>query len=158
MFQDIKKVFSRVRAALRGRGASSHDAEDWAQEAWLRMSTHLEGQSVPNPEGYLTRTAINISRDAYRARSGFDDVAVEELPLVDVAPGLDDQMLNKERLDRMRQCLERMPARTLQIFLAHRVDNLSYAEVGREFGLSKTVVAKHVNKATVLLNCWMEGW
>ena len=50
MISDIKAVFSRVRAALRRRGASAHDAEDFSQEAWLRMERRLQGESVPNPE------------------------------------------------------------------------------------------------------------
>jgi RNA polymerase sigma factor (sigma-70 family) len=159
MFDDIKTVFSRVRAALRRRGASSHDAEDWAQEAWLRMSRHLDGRAVPNPEAYLIRTAINISHDEYRSRSSRGEaVELEEVAVADVAPSVDAQLLGKERLERMWQCMERMPERTREIFLAHRVAERTYADIGREFGISESVVGKHVAKATALLAGWMEGW
>lgn len=159
MFDDIKTVFSRVRAALRRRGASSHDAEDWAQEAWLRMSRHLDERAVPNPEAYLMRTAINISVDEYRSRSAHGAVtALDEVAVADVAPSVDAQLLGKERLDRMWQCMERMPERTREIFLAHRVADRTYADIGREFGISETVVGKHVAKATAMLAGWMEGW
>src|SRR4051812_41485259 len=113
MFDDIKLVFSRVRSALRRRGASQHDAEDWAQEAWLRMSGHLDGRAVPNPEAYLIRTAINISIDEFRSRSAHgEETALDDSVLVDVAPSVDAQLLGKERLERMWQCMERMPERT----------------------------------------------
>ncbi len=159
MFNDIKAVFSRVRSALRRRGASQHDAEDWAQEAWLRMSGHLDGRAVPNPEAYLIRTAINISIDEIRSRSAHvEETALDDSVLVDVAPSVDAQLLGKERLERMWQCMERMPERTKEIFLAHRVAGRTYADIGRELGLSQTVIGKHVAKATALLAGWMEGW
>lgn len=154
-----KLTFSRVKAALRRRGRTVHEAEDLAQEAWLRMSRHLDGKTVPNPEAYLIRTAINLSIDDHRARSAQGAHAViDEVVVADVAPGVEDQLLGKERLDRMWQCLERMPDRTRDIFLAHRVADRTYADIGREFGISETVVGKHVTRATTLLACWMEGW
>jgi RNA polymerase sigma-70 factor (ECF subfamily) len=159
MLDDFKSVFSRVRAALRRRGASSHDAEDFSQEAWLRMERHLKGSAVPNPEAYLTRTAINLSIDAHRARSSHGaEVLIDELEVAGVEPGVEDQLLGKERLDRMWQCLERMPERTREIYLAHRVSERTYADIGQEFGISETVVGKHVVRATALLAGWMEGW
>lgn len=159
MIGDIKAVFCRVRSALRRRGASSHDADDWAQEAWLRMARHLKGREVPNPEAYLTRTAINVAVDAHRSRAGHDaDIVVDDLVVSDMVPGLEAQLLGKERLDRMWQCLERMPERTREIFLAHRVEERTYEDIGREFGISPSVVAKHVTRAATLLAQWMEGW
>jgi RNA polymerase sigma-70 factor (ECF subfamily) len=159
MFDDLKAVFSRVRAVLRRRGASPHDAEDFVQEAWLRMTPHLGGAAVPSPEAYLTRTAINVAIDVHRARAAHGmDTAVDELQLVDMAPGVEDQLLGKERMDRLRQCLERMPERTRAIFLAHRVGERTYADIGREYGISESVVGKHVARGAAMLATWMEGW
>lgn len=159
MFDDIKTVFSRVRSALRRRGASQHDAEDWTQEAWLRMSRHLDGRAAPNPEAYLIRTAINISIDEHRSRCARgEETAFDDAVVVDVAPSVDAQLLGRERLERMWQCMERMPERTREIFLAHRIGGRTYTDIGQEFGVSETVVGKHVAKAMALLTGWMEGW
>ena len=159
MFDDIKSVFSRVRAALRRRGASHHDAEDWTQEAWLRMSRHLDGRSVPNAEAYLIRTAINIGIDEYRSRSTHgEEIVLDDVVVADMAPSVDAQLLGKERLERMQQCLQRMPERTREIFLAYRVAGRTYVDLSREYGVSDTVIGKHVAKATALLAGWMEGW
>lgn len=159
MFGDLKAVFSRVRAVLRRRGASPHDADDFVQEAWLRMTRRLDGAAVPSPEAYLTRTAINIAIDAHRARAAHGaETAVDELQVIDVAPGVEAQLLGKERMDRLWTCLERMPERTREILLAHRVGERTYADIGREFGISESVVGKHVARGTALLATWMEGW
>ena len=159
MLDDLRSALSRVRLALRRRGASADDADDLAQEAWLRISRRLREQTVPNPEAYLIRTAINLSVDDHRARCvRGSEVVVDDLALPDVAPGVEEQLLGKERLDRMWQCLDRMPARTREIFLAHRVGERTYADIGREFGISERVVGKHVARAMELLAGWMEGW
>lgn len=158
MLGDLRTVFARVRAALRHRGASSQDADDWTQEAWLR--TAISGAAAaPNPEAYLLRTAINISIDACRLRQRHvGDANVDDVALVDRAPGVEEQVIGKERLDRVQQCLERMPARTREIFLAHRVDEKTHAEIGLELGISPKVVEKHVARALELLTGWMDGW
>lgn len=159
MTDDIKAVFARVRASLRRRGASSDDADDWTQEAWLRTAQRLQGGTVPNPEAYLTRTAINIGIDAHRSRAAHGvELVIEDVVVADAAPGVEAQLLGKERLDRMWQCLERMPERTREIFLAHRVAERTYADIGREFGISERVVDKHVTRAMRQLAGWMEGW
>ena len=85
-------------------------------------------------------------------------MVIDELGVADVAPDVEAQLLGKERLERMWQCLERMPERTREIFLAHRVGGRTYADIGGEFGISESVVGKHVVKATALLAGWMEGW
>jgi RNA polymerase sigma-70 factor (ECF subfamily) len=129
------------------------------QEAWLRMTRRLDGVAVPSPEAYLTRTAINIAIDAHRARAAHGaEAAVDELQVIDVAPGVEAQLLGKERMDRLWLCLERMPGRTREILLAHRVGERTYADIGREFGISESVVGKHVARGTALLATWMEGW
>jgi RNA polymerase sigma-70 factor (ECF subfamily) len=161
MFQDLKAVLSRARASLRRRGASQHEAEDWTQEAWLRMSQSLDGREVPNPEGYLIRTAINIAIDEYRARRlRGSEVDIEDVAVLvaDPAPGQDVELLGKERLQRLWKCMDRLPERTRAIFLAHRLGERTFGDIGREFGISDTVVGEHVARATARLTTWMEGW
>lgn len=156
---DFKAVCLRIKRALMRRGRTLHEAEDLVQEAWVRMSGH-SGQDPPaNPEAYLMRTAINLSIDAHRARSvQGEEVALDDMVLVDVAPGVEAYLLGKERLARLSVCIGRLPARTRDIFLAHRLDGRSYSDIARELDISVTAVEKHVTKATVMLTSWMEGW
>ena len=153
-----KLTFSRVKAALRRRGRTEHDAEDLLQEAWLRMAGH-GGSPVINPEAFLMRAALNLSIDAHRAHQGRgEEVALDDVILVDMAPGAEAVLLGKERMDRLAVCVERLPERTREILLAHRVDGRSYTDIARELGISVTAVEKHVTKATMLVTSWMEGW
>ncbi|MBE0546401.1 MAG: RNA polymerase sigma factor [Rubrivivax sp.] len=154
-----KLTFSRVKAALRRRGRTVHEAEDLVQEAWVRMASHGANDTVVNPAAFLMRTALNLSIDAHRAKGVHGTaVAIDDVVLVDVAPGAEALLLGKERLERMTVGLGRLPDRTREIFLAHRLDGRSYTEIARELGISINAVEKHVTKATLLLTSWMEGW
>jgi RNA polymerase sigma-70 factor (ECF subfamily) len=159
MIRNIKAIFAHVRRALMRRGRTQHEAEDLVQEAWVRMASHGGGEPVANPEAFLMRTAINLSIDAHRTKSARgQEVAIDDVSLVDVAPGAEALLLGKERLVRMTVCLERLPERTREIFLAHRLDGRSYTDIARELEISIKAVEKHVTKATMLLTSWMEGW
>jgi len=159
MIDDWSGVFSRVRAALRRRGRSEQDAEDLVQEAFLRLAAYERAQAVEKPEAFLMRTALNLSIDTHRSRkSRGEEVLLEDVVIVDTAPGTEDVMLSRERLQRLSECLARLNEKTRTIFLAHRVDGLTYQEIGRLHGLSVSGVEKHVAKAALLITGWMEGW
>ena len=159
MINDWTSVFSRVKAALRRRGRSEQDAEDLVQEAFLRLASYEREQVVEKPEAFLMRTALNLSIDAYRSRASHgDEVLLDDVVLMDTAPGIEDVHLSRERLQRLSECVARMNDKTRSIFLAHRLDGLSYQEIGRLHGLSISGVEKHVAKAVLIITGWMEGW
>ena len=152
-------ALARVRAALMRRGRSVHDADDLVQEAWVRLADYERGQTVDKPEAFLMRTALNLSIDAHRTRvSRGDEVLLDEVVLVDLAPGAEAVVLARERLARLSVCLGRLSDKTRDIFLAHRIDGLTYQEIAREHQLSISTVEKHIAKATLQVTSWMEGW
>lgn len=159
MIRDLPGVFSRVRAALMRRGRSEQDAEDLVQEAWVRLACYERDKPVEQPEAFLMRTALNLSIDAHRARqTRGEEVALDDVVLLDTSPGAEDVLLNRERLVRLGQCLARLNDKTRAIFLAHRLDGTPYQEIARQHGLSVSAVEKHIAKAVLLLTSWMEGW
>lgn len=159
MVKNWQTVFSRVRAALMRRGRTRHDADDLVQEAWVRLACYERRQTVAEPEAFLMRAALNLSIDAYRAsRNHGEQVLLEETVLVDATPSAEAVLLGRERIARLSQCLACLDARTCKIFLAHRVDGLSYLEIARDHGLSVSSIEKHIAKATLVLTSAMEGW
>jgi RNA polymerase sigma-70 factor (ECF subfamily) len=159
VIKDWLPVFSRVRAALMRRGRSEQDAEDFVQEAWVRLACYEREQPVEQPEAFLMRAALNLSIDAHRSRvSRGEEVLVEDVVLIDATPAAEDVLLVRERMARLSVCLSRLNEKTREIFLSHRVDGLTYQEIARRHGLSTSTVEKHIAKATLQLTTWMEGW
>jgi len=159
MVTDWPSVFSRVKSALRRRGRSDHDADDLVQEAFVRLTCYERKQTVDKPEAFLMTTALNLSIDSHRSRERRgEEVLLEDVVIVDTAPRAEDILLSRERLNRLSECMKRLNDKTRTIFLAHRVDGLTYQEIARIHGLSISSVEKHVAKAALLITGWMEGW
>lgn len=153
-------LFARVRSALMRQGRTAQEAEDLVQEAWVRLACFERDRApVDDPEPYLMRTALNLSIDAYRARARHgDEVALDELVVVDTAPGIEAVVLGRERMERLNVCMHRLSERSRDIFMAYRVEGLTYAEIGKQQGLSISAVEQYVARATLQLMNWMEGW
>ncbi len=159
MVKNRQAVFSPVRSALLRRGRSEQDAEDLVQEAWIRLAQYSREQAVVRPEAFLMRAALNLSIDAHRSRaSRGEEVCLDDVVLVDARPSAETILLARERIARLSECLGRLNDKTRAIFLAHRVDGMSYQEIARLHGLSVSSVEKHIAKATLLLTTGMEGW
>lgn len=159
MIKNWPNVFARVRSALMRRGRTEHEADDLVQEAWIRLANYERERPVEQPEAFLMRAALNLSIDAHRThQSRGEEVLLEDVVLVDATPSAEAVLLARERLARLSVCLGRLTETTRTIFLAHRVDGMSYQEIARARGLSVSAVEKHIAKAMLLLTSWMEGW
>jgi len=159
MKTNLPPIFSRIKAALKRHGRSAQDADDFVQEAWVRLASYERENTVDKPEAFLMRTALNLSIDAHRARLNHgDEVLLDEVILVDEAPCVESVVLSRERLMRLNECLGRLNGKTRDIFLAHRVDGQTYREIAQHHGLSISMVEKYVAKATLQLITGMEGW
>ena len=156
---DWQAVFARVRAALVRRGRSDQDADDLVQDAWVRLACYEHRQLVEKPEAFLMRTALNLSVDLHRARlTRGDEVLLEDVVLVDVAPSAETVLLAKERTARLSACLSRLSVQTREIFLAHRIEDMTYQAIAARHAVSVSTVEKHVAKALRQITTWMEGW
>ena len=159
MIKDWRDALSRVRAALMRRGRSGHDADDLVQEAWVRMACYERDHVVEQPDAFLMRTALNLSIDAHRTRTGHgEEIDLEDVVLIDLSPNTEAVVLAKERMALLSECLGRLSEKTRDIFLAHRIDALTYQQIAQRHGLSISTVEKHIAKATLQLSTWMEGW
>ncbi len=159
MKKHLPPVFSRIRDALRRRGSSTQDAEDIVQEAWVRLARYEREQVVDKPEAFLMQTALNLAIDEHRGRvTHGEQVVLEEVILVDESPPVEAVVLGRERLARLHYCLGRLTERSRDIFLAHRLDGLTYREIADQHGLSISTVEKHIAKATMQLITGMQDW
>lgn len=159
MATNWQAAFSRVRAALMRRGRSAHDADDLVQEAWIRLACYERERAVAKPEAFLMRTALNLSIDTHRMRVNHgEEVLLDEVVLIDATPTAEAVVLARERVARLSVCLGRLNEKTRDIFLAHRVDGMSYQQIAQRHQLRISTVEKHVAKATLQVTSWMEGW
>jgi RNA polymerase sigma factor (sigma-70 family) len=159
MVVDWQAALARVKAALIRRGRTVHDADDLVQEAWVRLACYERAQTVIKPEAFLMRAALNLSIDTHRMRLNHgDEVLLEEVVLIDATPTAEAVVLARERVARLSVFLGRLNEKTRDIFLAHRIDGMTYQQIAQRHQLSISTVEKHIAKATLQITSWMEGW
>jgi RNA polymerase sigma-70 factor (ECF subfamily) len=152
---DHAALLAQLRPALvrffRRRSGSRTEAEDLAQDVMVRALSHADWTSHEEARGYIFRIAINLWRDRQRhqlVKGGTelhwnDDVALgvtEEIPLERVLTG-------EEELQRVHAALLELSARTRDVFMLIRFEQMKYSAVAEMLGISVSAVDKHVAKA-----------
>jgi RNA polymerase sigma-70 factor, ECF subfamily len=152
----------RVYAVVRRLAGEDALAEDWSQEAWVRVI-----RALPSFRGearfttWLHRIAVNSALHARRWRQR--RVAREE-PMPDSGalaastPATDDRTVLRASLER---ALERLPERMRQVLVLHDVEGYTHEEIGELLGVmpgtSKSQLFKARAKMRELLGAAAQG-
>ena len=143
-----------VRILARQTG-SGDDAQDLVQDVFFRFTRMQRSwsTSLERPQAYLRRIATNLLKDRskknVRHSAGLHIVADEE-----ALAGADPHGLLESRdiLRRLEAAMMRLRPKTREIFMAHRIDGMTYAEIAERTGLSVKGVEKQMSKALVQLD------
>lgn len=134
---------------------SRDDAQDLVQDVFFRFATMRRRwpSSLEQPQAFLRRIAANLLKNWAKAnfrRSAALHVSADEEAL----PGLDQQRLleSRDMLTRLEAAMMRLRPRTREIFMAHRIDGMTYAEIAERTGLSVKGVEKQMSKALAQLD------
>ncbi len=128
------------------------DAEDLAQEVFVRFAQQKSTQPIANVEAFLFRIAANLLRDRFRrnrthhVQSHFpiDEYAGEPLG---EAPSEQHVYEGQEQLRAFLQALDELPPKCRAVFLLQRYEGMSYSAVAQHLGVSVSAVEKHMMKA-----------
>jgi RNA polymerase sigma factor (sigma-70 family) len=136
------------------RTSNQADAHDLVQDVFFRFARLRESAfGLDKPQAYLRRIAANLLKDraksAARQSAAMHVVADEE-----TLPGIDQQraLESRDMLRRLESAMMKLKPRTREIFIAHRVEGLSYAEIAQRTGLSVKGVEKQMSKAILQLD------
>ena len=132
------------------RGSAREDAEDLAQEVYLRLlrSTGEHADAVENPEAYLFTVAANLAREHARARSSLPPLEDVDL-LAEVLKSEEDIEGEFERAQRwndIRSTIEQLPATTRRVMELHYRDGLDCPGISQQLQVSVHMVRKHIGK------------
>lgn len=140
---------------LFGRSSVRADAEDLLNDSFVRFlaAPAVAEESVDNPEAYLNEVARNTLRN--RARAAFHRSVVDlDLDEASVRDTVDPvaALEARDMLARLQAAAAKLPAKTRSIFMAHRLDGVTYAELARTHGLSVKGIEWHMSKAIAHLH------
>lgn len=132
-------------------GNGPPDPEDIAQEAFSRLAAQQDLSLIDNMRAFLWRTARNllISQRRSAVARGKYDFEIEHLFFAIKGPGLSPESVleAKEQLEIIDKALNIMPERRRKAFLWHRIDGLSFTDIGRKLGIDRRAVVRHISIA-----------
>jgi RNA polymerase sigma-70 factor (ECF subfamily) len=130
--------------------ASRDEASDLVQETFLRLARADFGNGglLLRPAAYLRQIARNLLKD--RAKAARRHHADAHVNADDVQlSGVDEhkRLEARDSLARLETAIRRLKPKTREIFLAHHLEGLSYAEVAARTGMSVSGIEKQIARA-----------
>jgi RNA polymerase sigma-70 factor (ECF subfamily) len=152
-------LFNKHRAALLRHVErlvySREDAAELVQETYLRVMRHIQtSRFEAAARAYLFQTATNLARDHHRRQRFRDHDNLDELPEAawPTEGTLPDQAVAADQvLSLLRSAILGLPPMTRAVFLKARMQNLGYAAIARELGISTRTVERRVAEAMQVL-------
>jgi RNA polymerase sigma-70 factor (ECF subfamily) len=126
------------------------EAGDLVHESFVRFADANARQAlqIECPEAYLNRIATNLLRNRAKTalrRSLASAVPADAEPLAGHDPVA--ALEARDQVERLQRALSTLTPKTREIFLAHRLDGLSYKCIATQTGLSEKGVEWHMRKA-----------
>jgi RNA polymerase sigma-70 factor (ECF subfamily) len=135
---------------LRLRVDSDQEAQEVAQEAYVRMLQLESTRAVSFLSSYLFRIAVNIAIDRHRRKSlafRSSQEAAEHQTFIDV--GSDVIAQAREELSLIGRFIEELPPKCREAFYLHRLDELSPAEIATRLQVTPRMVHHYLVRALV---------
>jgi RNA polymerase sigma-70 factor (ECF subfamily) len=149
----------RLRRYVRARLRSGDDDHDLVQEAFVRLAGVMATKPPRRPAAYLQRITRNLLFNRSKRKEtrlaasnlSFDDGYEHATP-----PRQSERIEAEEMMQAYRRALGELPEKTRTVFLLHRVEELTYKEIGERLGLSIPTVQYHMVRALVHIDAALE--
>jgi len=142
------------------RTGSYVQAEDLAQDLYLKLAAGRAGVEAQAPVAMLYRMAINLMLDQARSarRSAVRETAWRQESRtalggleVDDEPAADEVVLSRQRLRQLMEAVAGLPPQRQRAFRLHKLEGLSQAETARIMGVSVKAIEQHISAALRVL-------
>jgi RNA polymerase sigma factor (sigma-70 family) len=145
LFRDHNEDLIRF---LRARLRSDQEAREVAQEAYVRLLSLDEPDTVSYLRAFLFKTAANIATD--RKRRGDTHSRAISLPLfnefIDTRTP-ERQVSGEQTLQRLQRLIAALPPKCQLAFVLHQIEGKDFAQIAEGMDLTESMVRKYVMRA-----------
>jgi RNA polymerase sigma factor (sigma-70 family) len=160
---DLEEIYRtegpRLTRFFRARLRNGDDPGDFVQESFVRLVGSMAQRTLPAPAAYLQRIARNLLYDRSKrmeVRLAQFHVPIGEGCEPTIEASQHHEMEGQDVMRVYRRALGELPERTRDVFLLHRVDELSYREIGEKLGIAIPTVQYHVARALAHIDAALE--
>ena len=150
----VQEVIRRHHASLikflRRRLRVADDADDVAQETYIRMMKYEGSDEIKSASAMLFHIAVNVANDHGRAalsRCSGDHCDIDDVSLASDLPSAERVVQAGQNLDMLLDVIEALPPKCRQVFLLSRAHGMTYAEIARHCRISVKMVEKQISRA-----------
>jgi RNA polymerase sigma factor (sigma-70 family) len=149
LIQVLSESYGELVGYLTRRLGGRSEAEDAFQDTFLKAQGIAAASEIANPRAYVFRIAENVATDRLRGRVAQRRyLSTEDVPDTPADIASAERIVDyRQRLRRLEAVIDALPARQRQVFLMHKFDGLSHAEIARKLGISRSGVEKLIMKA-----------
>lgn len=135
-------------ALLQCRLSSRTDAQEIAQEVYVKLLTMNDLSHLESPRAFLFRMAINQSMDYLRKRVVRANVPPDPAGEDMHATPLPEQHLwVSQQWKKVQAALRELPAKSSQAFVMHVVEGRAFSVIAGDMKLSERMIRYHVSHA-----------
>lgn len=154
-----EQYYTELHRFLMRRLRSAQQAQDLAQEAYLRLLRVERVELVRQPRAYLYRIAVNLVSE-FRLRARREPITYDSDTLAELAEiaGVETSP-DTERAaeaEQVEALLEALPPLYRAIFILRKRDGLSYPEIAQQLDISVHTVKKYLARAVA--KCRHANW
>ncbi|WP_157219180.1 RNA polymerase sigma factor [Flavisphingomonas formosensis] len=128
-------------------GPHAQEADDLAQEAWLRVARYSEAEADRHPQALLKRIAVNLARDHMRRHVIRGGKAIDAREELDETPTALRQAADQEAIAQLKQIVLGLPPLYRDVFLLSRFTGMTYEDIARHFCISVKTVEWRMKRA-----------
>jgi RNA polymerase sigma-70 factor (ECF subfamily) len=138
-------------AYFKRRCRDSAEAEDLAQDVVVRALAHTDALTPAKASSYVFRIALNRWRDrGRRLMTHGVCVAWDDQAALQISDGFSPERVaqGEQELEHVICALQSLGARTRDVLVRCRIEQMKQSDIAREMGISVSAVEKHLVRAT----------
>jgi RNA polymerase sigma factor (sigma-70 family) len=143
--QLVASVGSDLLRFLRSRLSHGDQAQDLAQEVYLRLLRVDDVRLIRNPRSFVIHLAAHAAHEwrmLARNRMPHSEEELAQLIADDADPA--EEMERADRIERLAEVLSTLSPKCQAVVLMHRRDGMTYQEIATQMKLSVAMVKKYL--------------
>jgi RNA polymerase sigma factor (sigma-70 family) len=148
LYNDVSPELLRL---LQYKLGSPQEAEEVAQDAFEKLCLIAERGDIDDLRKYFFTMANRMALNVLRHRHIENDYLSEQNNLAGMESGVTSNpeaiASDNEKLNLVKVAIQALPQKTRHVFLLHRFQGYTYAEIAEQLGLSRKSIEYHMNRA-----------